>query len=78
MRVDGASGRTLQPWLQADIEPLNDRVDLPATGAQAIEDAGFALPAMGNEGTHMIVRLGNGGATSTARRLSRAIRPASQ
>ena len=59
MRKDRASGGAAQPRLQPDIEPLDDRIDPPDAGAQAVEDAGFALAPMGDEGADVILRLGD-------------------
>src|SRR5215472_17429142 len=59
VRVHRPASRPLQPRLKPDIEPLDDRVDVPDTGAQTIEDAGLALAAMRNESADMGLRLGD-------------------
>src|ERR1700741_766479 len=60
MRMDGTSGGAAQPRLQAGIEPFDDRLDPPDTGPQAVENSGFALATMGDEGADVILRLGYG------------------
>ena len=53
MRVYRAPGGAVQPGLQPDIEPLDDRIERPGAGSQAFENAGFALAAMGDKGANM-------------------------
>src|SRR6516225_12031959 len=53
------SGRAEQPRLKADIEPPDDCVDMPDTGREAVDDAGLALTAMGDESAPMGLRLGD-------------------
>src|SRR5208283_591760 len=57
--VDRPPGGAAQPRLESDIELAHDRIDLLDAVAQAVEDAGFALAAMSDEGADEPLRLGN-------------------
>src|SRR5207245_8584643 len=59
MRMDRAPRGAAQPRLQADIEPFDDRVDLSHASGEAIENAGLALSAMGDEGADVGFGLGD-------------------
>src|SRR6516165_129094 len=59
MGVHRPPGRAVQPRLKPDIEPLDDRIDVPDTGRETIEDAGLALAAMRDEGADVRLRLGD-------------------
>src|SRR5690348_10934548 len=59
MRQHRAAGGAVQRWVEPDIEPLDDRIDRLATRSEAIDDAGFALPAMRDEGADVALRLGD-------------------
>src|SRR5260370_39069407 len=52
-------GRPSQCRVDADVKALNHRVNRLDARFEAIEDAGFALPAMGDEGADMALRLGD-------------------
>src|SRR5260370_27878887 len=53
MGVHRATGGALQSWLKPDIELVDDCVDPLDAAAQAVEDAGFTLAPMGDEGADM-------------------------
>ena len=53
MRVHRSSGSAAQPGLKPDIEPSTIASIRSMPPTQAVEDAGFALAAMGDEGAHM-------------------------
>ena len=48
------SGRAAQPRLKSDIEPLDDRVDMPNAGGETVQDAGFALAAVLDKGPDVV------------------------
>ena len=59
MRVDRTPRGASKTGLETDIEPFDDCVDPACPGAQAVENAGFTLAPMGDEGADVLLGLGD-------------------